>query len=89
MRNALLHLLLTCFINICDVGEEVMALRFGHCEAQLPGVFKHPDQDLQAQQIRMFGRNHLEYCLRSGGKEQTIDRALKKVEGGKEKSYWV
>lgn len=89
MRNALLHLLLTCFIHICDVGEEVMALRFGHCEAQLPGVFKHPDQNLQAQQIRMFGRYHLEYRLRSGRERTDYWQGFKKRGGGKKKSYWM
>lgn len=60
-----------------------MALRFGHCEAQLPGIFKHPDQNLQAQQVRMLRRDHFKYCLQRGGgkKRLTTDWALnKKVE---------
>lgn len=61
------HLLFTCFINICNIGEKVVALRFGHCEAQLPGIFKHADQNLQAQQVRMLRRYHFKYGLRSRG----------------------
>lgn len=63
-------LLFACFINIRDVGEEVVALCFGHCEAQFPGIFKHPDQNLQAQQIGVLRRYHLKYCLQSGGGEE-------------------
>lgn len=66
-------LLLACFINIRDVGEEVVALCFGHCEAQLPGIFKHPDQNLQAQQIGVLRRDHLKYCLQSGGGEKRLN----------------
>lgn len=47
-----------------------MALRFGHCEAQLPGIFKHPDQNLQAQQIRMLRRYHFKYRLQSGARKE-------------------
>ena len=57
--------LFTCFINICNIGEEVVALRFGHREAQLPGIFKHADQNLQAQQVRMLRRYHFKYGLLS------------------------
>lgn len=66
------HLLFACLINIRDVGEEVVALCFGHCEAQLPGIFKHPDQNLQAQQIGVLRRDHLKYCLQSGGGKEEI-----------------
>lgn len=57
-----------------------MALRFGHCEAQLPGIFKHPDQNLQAQQVRMLRRDHFKYRLQRGGgkKRLTMDWALNK-----------
>lgn len=49
-----------------------MALRFGHGEAQFSGIFKHPDQNLQAQQVRMLRRYHFKYCLQSGrAKEKT------------------
>lgn len=47
-----------------------MALCFGHCEAQFPGIFKHPDQNLQAQQIRMLRRYHFKYRLQSGGRRE-------------------
>lgn len=67
---AFAHLLFTCFINICNIGEEVVALRFGHREAQLPGIFKHADQNLQAQQVRMLRRYHFKYGLRSGGEKE-------------------
>lgn len=72
MHTEMPHSLFAGFIHVCDVGEEVVALCFGHCEAQLPGIFKHPDQNLQAQQIGVLRRYHLKYCLqREGGKEET------------------
>lgn len=55
--------------DVHDVGEEMVVLCLGHGLAELRRVLEHADEDLQAVQVRVFRRDHLEYGLRREGKE--------------------
>lgn len=65
-----LHLLGAGLADVDDVGEEVVVLSLGHGLTELHRVLEHADEDLQAVQVRVFRRDHLEYGLEHKGRVQ-------------------
>lgn len=63
-----MHSLGAGLADVDDVGEEVVVLCLGHGLAELRRVLEQADEDLQAVQVRVLRRDHLEYGLKREGR---------------------